>query len=134
MVTQVTLGQFTAVQWFGIGRRALSMGTRSVLHFTGLVPHGSRTLSGCSSWETRVRRSAYVGAGSLGRTNPTENFFTANAGGEGEIARTTPAQVLSAFGEVGPCFLDGVVELHLVYHLDEHDVRSWSRSFRCLGG
>ena len=113
---QVTLGQFTAVR--GSAKvTCTSMGTRSVLHFSGLVPHGTYTV-----WLFLVGDPspppAYVGAGSLGRTNPTENFFTANAGGEGEIARTTPAQMLSAFGNVGPCFLDGVVELHLVYHHD----------------
>jgi hypothetical protein len=113
---QVTLGQFTAVR--GSAKvMCTSMGTRSVLHFSGLVPNGTYTV-----WLFLVGDPSpppsYVGAGSLGRTSPTENFFTANAGGEGEISRTTPAQVLSAFGQVGACFLDGVVELHLVYHSD----------------
>ena len=61
----------------------------------------------------------YIGAGTLGITALSENHFVASEAGEGEIARTTPEEDLSAFGHVGSCFLDGAVELHLVYHIDQ---------------
>ena len=113
---QLTLREFTRVKG-SASVQCISMGTRAVLHFSGLVPNQIYTV-----WLFLVNPNPpfdYLGAGSLGRTDPSENFFTANAEGEGEIARTTPAQMLSAFGQVGPCFLDNVVEIHLVYHLDE---------------
>jgi hypothetical protein len=113
---QLTLREFTGVQG-NASVRCISMGTRSVLHFSGLVPNQVYTV-----WLFLVNPNPpfdYLGAGSLGRTDPTENFFTADADGEGQISRTTPAQMLSAFGNVGPCFLDDVVEIHLVYHTDE---------------
>jgi hypothetical protein len=49
----------------------------------------------------------------------SENRFVASEAGEGEISRTTPEEDLSAFGHVGACFLENVVELHLVYHIDQ---------------
>jgi hypothetical protein len=113
---QLTLREFTGVKGKA-SVECISMGTHSTLHFSGLVPNQVYTV-----WLFIVNPNPpfeYLGAGSLGRTDPSENFFTANAGGEGEISRTTPAQMLSAFGQVGPCFLDSVVEIHLVYHLDE---------------
>ncbi len=58
-------------------------------------------------------------AGATGGTAPSVNHFVASEAGEGEIVRTTPAESLSAFGSIGNCFLDDVVQLHLVYHLDE---------------
>jgi hypothetical protein len=108
----LTLREFVGVKGKA-SVQCISMGTRAMLHFSGLVPNQIYTV-----WLFLVDPSPF-GAGSLGRTDPSENFFTANAEGEGEISRTTPAQMLSAAGQVGPCFLDDVVEIHLVYHLDE---------------
>jgi hypothetical protein len=112
---QLTLEEFTAVQ--GTAKvKCIGTGTHSVLHYSGLVPNGTYTV-----WLFLVNPSGtppYLGAGSLGRTDPSENFFTASAAGEGQIVRTTPEEDLSAFGHVGPCFLDGAVEVHLVYHID----------------
>src|SRR5262249_2108447 len=114
---QVTLGEFQAV----MGRvrvKCINEGTHSVLHFSGLQPGGAYTV-----WlflvDPMTPPPPYLGAGTLGRTELSENHFIASEAGEGQISRTTPEQNLSAFGHVGPCFLDGPVELHLVYHIDQ---------------
>ena len=90
-------------------------GTRSVLHFTGLVPNGTYTV-----WLfVKNGSGGFSAIGALGTTMPIENFFTANAAGEGRLAVTTPAENLSAtMTPVDSCFLDTPFELHVVYHLD----------------
>jgi hypothetical protein len=113
---QITLGEFNAA----IGRilvKCINTGTHAAIHYSGLVPKGTYSV-----WLFKVNPSPpppYIGAGTLGITALSENHFVASEAGEGEISRTTPEEDLSAFGHVGSCFLDGVVELHLVYHIDQ---------------
>jgi len=110
---QLTLGEFEAVK----GRASVkctAAGTHSVLHFTRLVPKGTYSV-----W-LFVKNAAgeFTAVGALGTTMPIENFFTASAAGEGQLSVTTPEEDLSAFGHVGPCFLETPFEIHLVYHQD----------------
>jgi hypothetical protein len=110
----LTLGEFTTVK----GRasvKCINTGTHSVLHFSGLQPGGVYT-----AWLILVSPSGGddLGAGALGRTAQIENFFTANAAGEGQLSVTTPEQDLSIFGHVGACWLDVPAEVHLAYHGD----------------
>ena len=113
---QITLGEFKAA----VGRAVISCintGTHSAIHFSGLVPKQTYTV-----WLFKVNPNpppTYVGAGTLGVTALSENHFVSSEAGEGEISRTTPEEDLSAFGHIGPCFLDVPVELHLVYHIDQ---------------
>jgi len=109
---QLTLGEFNAA----VGRvlvNCIKTGTHTAIHFSGLVPKGTYTV-----WLVRVN-PAIIGAGSLGATALSANSFVASEAGEGELSRTTPEQDLSIFGHIGACFLDDVVELHVVYHLDQ---------------
>ncbi|HKA53062.1 MAG TPA: hypothetical protein VKJ47_05320 [Candidatus Binatia bacterium] len=114
---QLTLFEFKAVQGVAFNR-CVDGGTETVVYFNGLVPGGTYTV-----WlgvgEAFFRPPPPFDAqGALGRTDPIENFFTANEDGEGVLSRTTPAGPLSALGEVGPCWLDAPAQLHLVYHND----------------
>ena len=111
---QLTLGEFTAVK--GTAKvKCINTGTHSVLHFSGLVPNGTYTV-----WLFVFANGGPdpTDVGALGTTNPIENFFTASASGEGLLSVTTPEEMLSAFGHVGPCWLSSPVQLHLVYHSD----------------
>ncbi len=114
---QLTLGEFNAVT----GRasvKCINTGTHSVLHYSGLQPNGVYSV-----WiavpNPNPPPPAYIGIGTLGRTELSENHFIASEAGEGQISRTTPEEVLSVVGQVGQCFLDNPVELHLVYHIDQ---------------
>jgi hypothetical protein len=113
---QLTLAEFKAAEG-RIVASCIESGTHAATHFSGLLPKGTYSV-----WLFSVSPSAaapvYLGAGSLGRTEQTENFFTASDGGEGELSATTPEEDLSAFGHIGGCFLDSIVEVHLVYHSD----------------
>jgi hypothetical protein len=110
---QLTLGEFTALK--GSAKvKCISTGTHSVLHFSGLVPNGVYTV-----WLLIFNGGPDpTAAGALGTTNPIENSFTATAAGEGQLSVTTPEEDLSAFGHVGPCWLNSPAQLHLVYHSD----------------
>jgi hypothetical protein len=111
---QLTLGEYTAVK--GSAKvKCISTGTHSVLHFSGLVPNGVYTV-----WLLIFGNGGPdpTAAGALGTTNPIENFFTASASGEGQLSVTTPEEDLSAFGHVGPCWLNSPAQLHLVFHSD----------------
>lgn len=114
---QMTLGEYQAVQ--GTAKvKCINTGTHSVLHFSGLQPQGVYSV-----WLLLVNPApppTYKGVGSLGRTELSNNGFMTSAAGEGQLSVTTPEQLLSIDGNpVGPCFLDNVVELHLVYHIDQ---------------
>ncbi len=114
---QLTLSEFTAVQGAAFNR-CVEGGTETVVFFNRLVPGGTYTawlFIGSAYWNPPPPPD---GVGVLGRTNPIENFFTANEDGEGVLSLTTPAGPLSIFGEVGPCWLNAPGQLHLVYHND----------------
>ncbi len=118
---QITLGEFKAANGRA-GINCINTGTQSVIHFSGLVPKQLYTV-----WPFTVGvGGVFTGAGEIGDTRgatggtaPSVNNFLSSDAGEGEIVRITPAENLSAFGSIGNCFLDGVFQLHLVYHLDE---------------
>ncbi len=86
---QMTLGEFKAV----VGRavvKCINQGTHSALHFSGLQPNGVYTV-----WVFTVNPTPpppYLGAGTLGRTELSENHFIASEAGEGQISRTTPEE------------------------------------------
>lgn len=112
--SQMSLGQFDEAS----GRAAVKCirkGTHSVLHFNGLRPHGVYSI-----WIVLLDSvpGPPIGVGGLGRNDPFDNGFTADANGVGQIARTTPEQDLSIFGHVGPCMLDAPFVLEMVYHAD----------------
>ena len=112
--SQMTLGQYTAVS----GRAAVKCrqkGTHTVFSFDGLRPHGVYSI-----WIVLPNAvpGPPIGVGGLGRTPLSENSFTADDDGEGQIGRTTPEENLSIFGHVGPCLLDAPLIFELVYHSD----------------
>jgi hypothetical protein len=112
---QVTLGELKAVT----GRatlKCINQGTHSVLHYSNLLPFG--TYSVWLVLPNPMPPPGNLGVGALGPTDNIQNAFTASASGEGQISLITPQQMLSVFGSVGPCFLDGLAEIHLVYHGD----------------
>jgi len=112
---QVTLGELKAAT----GRasvKCINTGTHSVLHYSNLLPFG--TYSVWLVLPNPTPPPANLGVGALGPEDPIINFFTASASGEGQISLITPAHMLSVVGSVGPCFLDVVAEIHLVYHSD----------------
>jgi len=114
---QMTLGEFKAVVG-SIVVNCINTGTHTAIHYSGLRPKGTYSV-----WLFKVNPNPppfYDGAGTVGITALSQNHFVASEAGEGELARTTPEEDLSAFGHVGSCFLDGTVELHLVYHIDQH--------------
>jgi hypothetical protein len=116
-ITQLTLGEFKAIRaraWLTC-KKCSTPGTRSVLHFTGLVPNGTYTV-----WLfVKNGSGGFSAIGALGRTMPIENFFKADEHGLGRLDVTTPAENLSAtMTPVDSCFLDTPFELHLVYHTD----------------
>jgi hypothetical protein len=116
-ITQLTLGEFKANRaraWLTC-KKCSTPGTRSVLHFTGLVPNGTYTV-----WLfVKNGSGGFSAIGALGRTMPIENFFKADEHGVGRLDVTTPAENLSAtMTPVDSCFLDTPFELHLVYHTD----------------
>ena len=110
---QLTLGEFEAVKG-SASLKCTGAGTHSVLHFSALHPKGTYT-----AW-LFVKNAAgeFTAIGALGTTMPIENYFTASQAGEGQLSVTTPEEDLSAFGHVGPCFLETPFEIHLVYHAD----------------
>jgi hypothetical protein len=113
---QITLDEFKSVAGRVVAT-CFQSGTNASIHFDGLQPKGTYTV-----WLFNVSPSMpppiYLGAGTLGRTENSENSFTASDVGEGEISVVTPEEDLSAFGHIGACFLDYTVEVHLVYHSD----------------
>jgi hypothetical protein len=119
-VTPLTLSEFKAIRaraWLSC-KKCSTPGTRSVLHFTGLVPNGTYTV-----WlfvkSGSLPPDDFSAVGALGTTMPIENFFKANERGEGRLDVTTPAENLSAsMTPVDSCFLDTPFELHVVYHSD----------------
>ena len=113
---QLTLEEFKAAEGRVVAN-CIQSGTHTAIHFSGLLPKATYTV-----WLFVVNPSMppplYLGAGTLGRTERSENSFTTSEDGEGQISLTTPEEDLSAFGHVGSCFLDSTVEVHLVYHSD----------------
>ncbi len=112
---QVTLGELKAAT----GRASLkciNAGTHSVLHYSNLLPMG--TYSVWLLLPNPTPPPGILGVGVLGPTDQIRNSFIASASGEGQISLITPEQMLSVIGSVGPCFLDGLAEIHLVYHSD----------------
>lgn len=114
--SQMTLGQYITAS----GRAAVKCqrnGTHAVFSFDGLRPHGVYSI-----WIVLPNPlpGPPIGVGSLGRTLLSENTFTADDEGEGQIGRTTPEEDLSIFGHVGPCLLDAPLVFELVYHADNH--------------
>jgi len=115
---QLTLAEFKAAQGI-VSAKCIGQGTHSVIHFSGLVPNGTYTvwLFIFGNGGPPINATA---VGALGKSNPIQNFFTASATGEGELSVTTPEGPLSAFGNVGACWLDAYPQVHLavVYHID----------------
>src|SRR5260370_8759989 len=93
---QITLGEFRQAD----GRvivNCINTGTLSVVHFSGLVPGGTYTV-----WQfifangADMPRTAAGAVRDNGITAEIQNFFTASAGGEGQISLTSPPGPLSA--------------------------------------
>lgn len=111
---QLALAEFQAAR-IRAAMKCIGAGTHSGLHFRGLVPKGTYTV--WLFWR-RLPAGGFNAIGALGTTSPIENFFTASEAGEGQLSVTTPEEMLSISGSVGPCLLDAPFELHLVYHVD----------------
>ena len=110
---QLTLGEFEAVKG-SASLNCIGAGTLSVLHLSGLVPKGTYSV-----WLfVKNATGDFTAIGALGPTAHIENFFTASGAGEGQISLITPQEMLSVFGDVGPCLLQTPFEIHLVYHID----------------
>jgi hypothetical protein len=112
--SQISLSQFSRSS----GRAVVSCtagGTFTFLSFNGLRPNGVYSVWVFSLGATP---GPPLGIGSLGRRALGEGAFEADADGNGSIARTTPEQNLSMFGQVGPCMLNAPFFLRLAYHSD----------------
>ncbi len=110
--TQMTLGQFNAASGQS-AVKCINRGSHGVFAFSGLRPGGTYTV-----WILLFPvPGPPAGVGGIGRGS--ENNFTADANGEGQIGRTTPAGDLSFFGSVGPCLLDSPFAIDLIYHSDQ---------------
>lgn len=110
----------TAAQWMS-ARGALTVtctpvGTRTVIHLVGLIPHGVYTM-----WIFMYNEEGdRVAGGSLGLPDGSTSVVTVDGMGRGRIVATTPEGFLSAIQiePVPSCLLGAQVQLVLAYHLD----------------
>jgi hypothetical protein len=118
---QVTLAEYVNLSG-SVAVKCINEGTHSVLHVSGLIPHGIYTL-----WyvvPNAVRPPPFLMVGPAGTDDGSQNRFDASASGEGEISNITPAgQFAFVPGNFPSCALT-LREFHLVgaYHIDQ---RTW---------
>ncbi|MBI2929480.1 MAG: hypothetical protein HYY24_27770 [Verrucomicrobia bacterium] len=110
----LTFGEFTQAS----GRasaKCTTPGTHVVIKASGLIPMGVYTV-----WLLTFDGSGnFIGEGSLGAPDGSQNAFTASASGRAALSVIQKAGPLSEFGEVTNCLFDeGSWLLAIVYHPD----------------
>jgi hypothetical protein len=112
---QLTFGEFLTPEGRA-GIHCINQGTKTTVHFSGLVPKGVYTVWLFIFGPTDPPLIAW---GAAGRLDPVQNSFTASEAGEGQLSVTNPAGPLSGEGSIGPCWLENfLVHVVLVYHID----------------
>ena len=117
---QLTWGELNQVQG-SVSLKCDNAGTHVTFHLTGLIPKGVYTI-----WLLTFEFPGFdpdfthfIGEGSLGAPDGSENSFVASAAGTASLSVHHPAGDLSEFGATTGCLFDEF-EFHLVgaYHPD----------------
>lgn len=116
----LTWGEFNQVDGQALVK-CTERGTHVVIQLSGLVPHGVYTI-----WVLTFEAPGFtfdfahwIGGGSLGTPDGTQNVVVASPNGRAAISVFHPGGALSEFGEVTDCLLDEFeFVLWGLYHLD----------------
>jgi hypothetical protein len=115
---QLTLKEYQQVCGSIAVKCTVQQGTRTAMHFNGLIPGGVYTIWLAKPDPTDMSKT--LGVGALGKIDGSENHFTADQNGEADIAAATPGGNLSTFGTIADCWLtdEPIVQVAGVYHID----------------
>jgi hypothetical protein len=115
---QLTAGEFMKACGSIAVKCTIQQGTRTAMHLNNLVPGGVYTVWLAKPDPTDM--SKMLGVGALGKGDGSENHFTADQNGEGDIVANTPGGPLSTFGTIADCWPanEAIVQVAGVYHID----------------
>lgn len=115
---QLTVGEYMKACGSIAAKCTIQQGTRTAMHLNNLVPGGLYSI-----WLAKpdpADMSKMLGVGALGKSDGSENHFTADENGEGDIVANTPGGNLSTFGTIADCWVNDepIVQVAGVYHID----------------